>query len=283
MEGYFYGYYYKCQSKEQTLALIAATHGSGENRTCSLQVITESGAWVAEFPKEQYFQKGSLIRLGKNRFSRRGISVDVATADLTIKGKLTFGPITPLKYDIMGPFALVPFMECRHMVGSMEHLVNGTLTVNGVDYAFENAKGYWEGDTGRSFPKEYLWTQSFLPGGGSLMLSVADIPFPGFRFTGVIGIVLWQGKEYRIATYLGARATEIRDGGAIIKQGNVTLKVRLIEAAGKALRAPVGGSMVRTIHESATCKAGYEFWIGEKQLFRTVTDQATFEYEYPDK
>ena len=283
MEGYFYGYYFKCQSEEQTLALIAATHGNGKDRTCSLQVITESGAWVAEFPKEYYYQKGSLIKLGKNSFSRRGVKVDIKTDDLTIHGKLTFGPIKPLKYDIMGPFALVPFMECRHMVGSMEHLVNGTLTVNGVDYVCENAKGYWEGDTGRSFPKEYLWTQSFLPGDGSLMLSVADIPFPGFRFTGVIGFVFWQGKEYRIATYLGARATEIRDGGAVIKQGNVTLKVRLIEAAGKALRAPMGGSMVRTIHESATCKACYEFWIGEEQLFRMVTDQATFEYEYPDK
>ncbi|MBQ3906793.1 MAG: hypothetical protein II743_08485 [Lachnospiraceae bacterium] len=277
MLGTFYGYYYKCQSDTQTIALIAATHGTSS----SLQVITESGAWVAEFPKEAYNQKGSVIKLGKNRFSRKGVSVNVKTDELCIKGKLEFGPITPLKYDIMGPFALIPFMECRHMVGSMSHLVNGKITVNGEEFVFENARGYWEGDTGRSFPKEYLWTQTFLPSDGSLMLSVADIPFPGFRFTGIIGFIFWEGKEYRIATYLGASAKEIRDGGAIIQQGKYTLKVRLIEAAGKALRAPVSGSMVRTIHESATCKAAYEFWIGGKKVFATVTDQATFEYEYP--
>ena len=283
MQGYFYGYYYKCQSETQTVALIAATHGTGKDRTCSLQVITESGAWVAEFPKEDYFQKGSLIKIGNNSFSRRGIKVDVRTDSLQISGKVSFGPITPLKYDIMGPFALIPGMECRHMVGSMEHLVNGTLTINGVPYVFENARGYWEGDTGRSFPKEYLWTQSFLKDGGSIMLSVADIPFPGFRFTGVIGAILWEGREYRIATYLGAKAVEIRDGGATIRQGRFTLKVRLIEASGKALQAPGSGSMVRIIHESATCKAAYEFWEGDRQIFQLVTDQATFEYEYLDK
>lgn len=280
MQGYFYGYYYKVQSETQTIALIAATHGDGKERTCSLQVITENGAWAAEFPKEAYFQKGSLIKIGKNRFSRRGVRVGVKTDELCIEGKLDFGPITPLKYDIMGPFAMIPFMECRHMVGSMEHVVNGRLTVNGEEFVFENARGYWEGDTGRSFPKEYLWTQTFLPQGGSLMLSVADIPFPGFHFTGIIGFVYWEGKEYRVATYLGANAAEIRDGGAIILQGDKKLKVRLIEASGKDLRAPVSGSMVRTIRESATCKAAYEFWIGDKQLFQVVTDQATFEYEY---
>lgn len=280
MAGYFFGWYLKCQSKTQTLALIAATHGDGKNRTCSLQVITEDGAWVAEFPGKDYFRKGSLIKIGNNKFSRRGVRVNINTSGLTISGKLDFGPITPLKYDIMGPFALIPFMECRHMVGSMRHLVNGKLTVNGVEYVFEDALGYWEGDTGRSFPKEYLWTQSFLPEGGSLMLSVADIPFPGFRFTGIIGVVLWKGREYRLATYLGARATEIRDGGACIRQGNMELKVKLVEAAGKALRAPVSGSMVRTIHESATCKAHYEFCVAGERIFDFETDLATFEYEY---
>lgn len=31
---------------------------------------------------------------------------------------------------------------------------------------------------------------------GSLMLSVADIPLAGLHFTGIIGIVLWKGREW---------------------------------------------------------------------------------------
>lgn len=51
--------------------------------------------------------------------------------------------------------------------------------VNGREYSFRSAWGYWEGDRGRSFPREYVWTQCCFRG-GSLMLSVADIPLPGF-------------------------------------------------------------------------------------------------------
>lgn len=76
------------------------------------------------------------------------------------------------------------------------------ICINGKKYVFENAYGYWEGDCGRSFPKKYAWTHSFLEGKdgaieGSLMLSVAEIPLAGLCFTGIIGIVLWKGKEYR--------------------------------------------------------------------------------------
>ena len=283
MQAYFYGYYYKCQSETQTIAFIAALHGTGQNRTCSIQVITQDGSWVAEYPGEAYFQKGSVIRIGENRFSRRGIRINIHRNGLNIEGNLKFGRITPLRYDIMGPFSLIPFMECRHMVGSMRHSVNGTLFVNDEEFEFDNDEGYWEGDTGRSFPKQYLWTQSFLPKGGSLMLSVADIPFLGFRFTGVIGVISWEGKEYRLATYLGAFARDIRDGGVVIRQGRMTLKAKLLEENGKELKAPVSGNMDRLIRESAACRARYEFWVGEKKLFDFDTDQATFEYEYPQK
>ena len=41
------------------------------------------------------------------------------------------------------------------------------------------------------------------------MLSIADIPMMGFHFTGIIGFVLIGEKEYRIATYLGAKVKHI--------------------------------------------------------------------------
>ncbi|MGN0978195.1 MAG: hypothetical protein ACI4PH_09090 [Faecousia sp.] len=59
---------------------------------------------------------------------------------------------------------------------------------------FQDAIGYMEGDRGYSFPRKYAWTQCSFPD-GALMLSIADIPVGGFHFTGVIGIVLLQGKN----------------------------------------------------------------------------------------
>ena len=35
----FYGWYLKCQSDTQTLAMIPAVHQAGRKRTCSIQII----------------------------------------------------------------------------------------------------------------------------------------------------------------------------------------------------------------------------------------------------
>ena len=212
---------------------------------------------TVEFPSHVFKKMGRNIFIEKNRFGEGGIRLEIHTPELSVKGNVEFGSLLPLKYDIMGPFALVPFMECRHSVWSMQHPVNGKVYINGQEYSFINARGYWEGDRGWSFPKEYLWTQCFFQG-GSLMLSVADIPVAGMHFTGVIGVVVWRGQEYRLATYLGARAVRIKDGMVRIVQGTWNWST-LLEKSACPLKAPTKGDMVRTIHESAACRAFYRF------------------------
>ncbi|MBQ7775192.1 MAG: hypothetical protein IJ379_04645 [Lachnospiraceae bacterium] len=281
MRDFFYGWYLKCQSDKQTLAVIPAIHQTGRKRTCSIQIITDDDVWIVEASAKEFRHIGKQkMIMGKNFFGKRGIRLAVHTSDLSVKGKLMFGPLFPLKYDIMGPFTLVPFMECRHSVYSMRHWVNGTVYINGQKYAFQNALGYWEGDRGRSFPKEYAWTQCSFQEGG-LMLSVADIPIAGIHFTGIIGVVLWKGKEYRLATYLGARAVSIGNRTLRIQQRGLELEARLLEEKGHPLKAPKLGDMVRTIHESAACKAFYRFRRKGQTLFAFETEQASFEYEYP--
>lgn len=278
MDGSFYGWYLKCQSDTQALAVIPAVHQVGRKRTCSIQIITNNDVWTINFPADAYRRVGRKITIGKNHFGESGIQMAVHTPEVSVQGKLDFGPLSPLKYDIMGPFKFVPFMECRHSVWSMRHSVSGTIHINGQAYSFQNAWGYWEGDQGRSFPKEYLWTQCCFDG-GSLMLSVADIPIAGFHFTGVIGFVLWKGKEYRLATYLGVGAVQIQDRTVRIVQGNMELEARLLKAAARPLKAPTKGDMARTIHESAACRAFYRFKKEGCTLFEFETDMASFEYE----
>lgn len=275
---YFYGWYLKCQSDTQTLALIPAVHSAGNKRTCSIQVITDEDAWTVTYTGDSFRRTKENIFIGRNRFGKKGIFLAIRTSQLTARGKLDFGPLSPLKYDIMGPFALAPFMECRHSVWSMRHPVRGTVDINGQKYSFQNAWGYWEGDRGRSFPKAYIWTQCCFRG-GAVMLSVADIPMAGIHFTGIIGFVLWRGKEYRIATYLGARAVRIEDKAVRVKQGDLELDVRLLEESKRPLKAPVKGDMVRTIHESASCRAFYRFRKRGCTLFAFETDRASFEFE----
>ena len=203
MRGSFYGWYLKCQSDTQTLAVIPAVHKAGRIQTCSIQILTDS---------------------------------DIQTATFNVD-------------------------------------------INGQEYSFQNALGYWEGDRSKSFPKRYIWTQCCFPE-GSLMLSVADIPMAGSYFTGIIGFVLWKGKEYRIATYLGARVVQIQNKIVRIIQGSLELEVRLLKVSSRPLKAPKDGDMMRTIHESAACRVYYRFCVRTGTLFCFETDRASFEYEY---
>lgn len=161
----------------------------------------------------------------------------------------------------------------------MKHRVWGNVSVNGKTFSFNGAEGYWEGDRGRSFPREYVWTQCSFPE-GALMLSVADIPIVGFHFRGSIGVVVLDGREYRFATYLGAKTSEIGNGRVKVLQGRMELEAELLEKTGKPLRAPAQGEMARTIHESAACRARSRFRKNGRTLLAFETDRASFEYEY---
>lgn len=277
----FWGWYFKCQSDRQTFAVIPAIHKDKYEKSCSIQLITEYGSWNAVFPFSAHSKNRSYIEIDGNQFGRQGINLNIQTPDFTATGRVAFDGITPISYNIMGPFCLVPFMECRHSVISMKHRVTGEININGTPYIFDNAAGYWEGDRGRSFPQEYAWTQCIFPN-GSLMLSVADIPIGRRSFTGVIGVIMIDGKEYRLATYLGAKAVSIQGGEIIIKQGDMIFKAKQLENTAHPLCAPLAGTMARTIRENASCRAYYEFRNDGHTLLSFEAANASFEYEYPN-
>lgn len=285
MVKYFRGWYFKAQSDSRTVALIPALHTDGNaGKSASIQVITDTGSWCAEFPQTQAScdARRPRVTIGENVFCERGVDLNIRSDTLDAAGHLSFGPPSPPRYDIMGPFRCVPFMECRHSVFSLTHTVNGSLELNGKTYEFNNGAGYIEGDRGRSFPKAYAWTQCHFPDGspGCIMLSAAEIPFCGARFTGIIGAILWRGHEYRLATYLGARAARIGGGEVAVAQGRHFFSAKLIRSQDNQLYAPVCGGMGRLVRESLTCTARYLFMEGENILFAFETDRASFEYEY---
>lgn len=277
--GYFKGCYFKCCTEDKTIAFIPAYHDCNNKKSASLQIITDDAAFHIPFHTIQYSDKPLYIKLGDCKFTEHGISLNYHSNNLSVKGVLRFQSLSPIRYDIMGPFALVPFMQCRHSVYSMTHKINGQIIVNNQKYAFHNGISYIEGDRGTSFPKQYIWTQCCFEQ-GSLMLSVADIPMFGFHFTGIIGVILLNGKEFRIATYLGATVKCISTNTVTIKQGNYTLTARLQKKNAQPLLAPSNGNMCRTIHESASCQAYYRFSYKQKVLCEFSSNKASFEFEF---
>ena len=282
-KSYFEGWYFKHQNKEHSIAFIPGINiNKNGDKYAFIQIITKKKSYNINYNYNDFsISKDKLtIKIKDNIFSLKGIIVNIKNKDIRIKGKLTYSNITPIKGDIMGPFAYFPFMECTHGVLSLNHKVNGRLELNSNEINFVDAKGYIEKDSGKSFPKTYLWLQcnDFIKNNASIMVSIADIPFLGFEFKGCIASVYYEGKEYRLATYNGVKLISYNEKGLTIKRREYKLEVQIRSLSPQKLLAPSGGDMTRTIYENIACSARFKFYIKEELLFDLESSNTSFEY-----
>ena len=98
MHNYFCGWYFKCQSNTQTLAVIPAFHQSKEGPSASIQFITDHNAWNIPFSYHKFFQDKNKfqIALGNNHFSKDGMQLSLHTTDCSVEGSLLFGSFSPI-------------------------------------------------------------------------------------------------------------------------------------------------------------------------------------------
>ncbi|MGC9523789.1 MAG: tocopherol cyclase family protein, partial [Anaerolineae bacterium] len=141
------------------------------------------------------------VMVGPNRFTWRGMALDLGSSRLPLRGTIAFRgvqpwPVTLLSPGIMGWYAWAPFMECYHGVLSLDHGLTGTLETGAGAVSFDGGRGYIEKDWGQAFPSAWIWLQTnhFATPGTCLTGSVARIPWIGTAFSGFIVGLLWNGQ-----------------------------------------------------------------------------------------
>ena len=144
----FEGWYFKHQKGDDMVAFIPGRAESG----AFVQMISQEGA--RQFAIEDFSVRHGVIRADKCWFTRHGCRIELPG----VRGKIDYGPFTPLAGDIMGPFRFFP-MQCRHGVLSMSHSLRGSVAIDGQLHCFDGGVGYTEKDSGTSFPRSYLWMQ----------------------------------------------------------------------------------------------------------------------------
>ncbi len=260
---YFEGWYFKVVAPEgkAALAFIPGISIDKQGRSeAFVQVLDGLACHSAyyPFPAENFHPspRGFELRLGGCFFSRHRMVIDLPAYQGEIRQTgLAPWPSSLGAPGIMGWYSFVPFMECYHGVISMDHRLQGRLSVEGRDVDFDGGRGYMEKDWGRSFPSAWIWAQSnhFGQAGISLMVSVARIPWRGSHFIGFIAGFWWKGRLFRFASYTGARmrARLLEDGARIaFRDKRHTLTITARKGAPGNLIAPIEGLMSGKINES---------------------------------
>ena len=269
----FEGWYYKHQANGKTLALIPGRANNG----AFVQAITDTESFNIPFSLSEY-KKDGVLHVGDCEFSNAGIKLNIKRNGVSLCGKLEYTDLTPSKGDIMGPFRFIP-MECRHRIISMKHNICGGVTLNGEELNFDCGTGYIEADSGYSFPAAYSWVQANNSSENwSVMVSVAKIPFAGLYFWGCICDVWRNGKEYRLATYRGAKILRCEHGLIELRQGKYHFKAIVSQLRAQRLAAPECGLMSRSIRESASCPARFILTKNNAVAFAGESEYASYEY-----
>jgi len=110
-QSYFCGWYYRCQSNKQTLAIIPSIHKTKDSAFCTVQVITDAHAFHVLFPYDDLGEDDDQIRIGNNRFGKSGVSLDIHAPGFCAEGAVRFGVFTPIKYDITLLRNFLPFPQ----------------------------------------------------------------------------------------------------------------------------------------------------------------------------
>lgn len=296
---YFEGWYFKCISadRKHAIAIIPgmAIDPQG-NRQAFIQVINAvtGKTWYHHFPYPEFNARTDRfdVEIENNSFNAQGLSLNVGTAEGSIKGRLTFHNSHPfpkgLKHPgIMGPFGLVPFMECYHAIIHLYHEIKGEIDLDGELMDFNGGVGYIEKDYGRSFPKTYLWLQAshFEAGDASFVFSRANIPFLGMEFPGFFAYFTdFSGITRRFATYNFSRLekwevdTTKGTCAGELEGPNGALAFKAQMASGGRLRAPVDGLMDREIVESITAKVWLRLTNNQGDIiFESISSDAGME------
>lgn len=262
---YFEGWYFKQVnlSHDVTISFIFGYSTNTINPHSFIQIIRTNPlkTYYISYPLEEFIPMDNGYNVGNTFFSINELKLNISNNEIQCVGQLNYDHLTELDGNnwympnIMGPFSYIPNMECNHGVVSMHHNVNGTLKLNNESFEFKDDTGYIEKDWGTSFPNRYIWLQGnhFTEPDTSFMLSIANIPFLGFNFEGLIASLNINNKSYRFATYTGAfkrKLLKYNDGFELIIQRGFYKLIIIVHIDEQAnLVSPLNGLMMNTIKE----------------------------------
>jgi tocopherol cyclase len=296
---YFEGWYFKHVSgdRRQVWSFIPGISLSGKDRYAFIQVLNgiTGEVWIFESAITSFHasRKELEIQVDQSEFNSRGLNLRLQNGQAQIEGQIGYSrleryPSSLLRPGIMGWYSFVPFMECKHGIYSMRHMLSGGFELNGNYIDLNHGTGYIEKDWGQSFPESWIWLHcnTFENSGASFSFSVAKIPWLGSFFIGFISYLNLEDRLFNFSTWSRARIEKVEYQDThlfvLVKNREYQLEIHARNSRAGKLKAPVHGSMKRIIKE--TVDASMEIILRNssgKILFRDRGDRAGMELVDP--
>jgi tocopherol cyclase len=285
---YFEGWYYKHVSKDLCFvySFIPGVSLNPKNPHAFIQVINglNGSSQYVEYPISSFcsHRNDLWLQIGESVFTAESININIDSEFIKVNGRLVYSgsvkyPSSYVSPGIMGWYSFVPFMECKHGIVSVSHMIQGSLTVNDQAIDFTGGKGYIEKDWGTSFPETWFWLHSnnFANSDACIMLSIAKIPWLGSFFTGFLGFLYFGGHFYPFSTY---NKSVINEFELVDEKINVGIKSKRYQLRISAtlkqsgiLLAPDRGIMSRRIKESLDSELEVELSTPEGHIIYSDT------------
>ena len=215
------------------------------------------------YPLERFsWDKNSLcLKIGDSVFTDKYVDLNIKNENLHVTGHVDYRNMIRYKSSLLSPgimgwYSFVPYMECKHGIVSVNHDLNGRISIGGNSIDFSDGKGYIEKDWGTSFPEAWIWIQSnnFSSHNTSFSFSVAKIPWLGKFFMGFISFLYLENRFILFSTYNKSVISDLHHDkesvSLTMKNKTCILKVKVVKNIFGELRAPEAGDMSRHIKES---------------------------------
>ena len=293
---FFEGWYHKMStSNGETLVLIPGIYRSGvsEYETAFLMIYQGSNRHLEYIPYHvndfECNKKNYSLHLGENYFSLDKVKLNLNTEKINLKGTILSEdlkpwPVTFFEPGCMGWYAYVPTMECFHGILSMNHTLNGQLSLNKSKLNFDGGKGYIEKDWGENFPKNWIWAQSnhFQDSDLSVSISLATVPWKKSYFSGYIVGVQHRDTLYRFTPYRKSKITHLHYNETFLewhlKSGGVEIQFN-VERGTKSglLYAPDEKDMIPKVAEYLDGKINCKLIVNGECILEDQTNKAALE------
>ena len=288
---YFEGWYYNLKTIDgEPFVVIPGISREGNGKGHAFVQIIDAGVSynvAYDLAELSFVDEPFKIKIAKNEFTLFSVKLDI-NDNVRYQGELYFKNLINLKKtnyapSIMGPFAYCPFMQCNHGILCMNADTKGKIDTGKKEMDFDNGSVYIEKDWGVSFPKKYVWVQcnSFEKSRVGLSLSIADVPFLGSNFRGVIA-VLQRGKRQNIfASYYFVKLKKLlvtdKNAEIELKQGKFTLIVSVTAKDSVKLLAPDMGKMSESVYESVNSSVSVQMFYKNRLLYQGNGQNAAYE------